>query len=142
MTDGVMRGACLCGAVVVEVSGDPVEVCHCHCTMCRKHHGAAFATFVRLRTEQLRWVQGRAEVVAYRSSEQAQRGFCGRCGSSVAFWYDPMPEVVWITAGIVEDGAERLAPTHHIFIADRAPWCAVSDGLPTHAAFPSGEGGV
>ena len=36
---------CLCGAVRLEMSGEPSRVGICHCLDCRKHHGAVFATF-------------------------------------------------------------------------------------------------
>ena len=38
-------GSCLCGAVTWEVSGEPNTAYHCHCKICRKVHGAAFATY-------------------------------------------------------------------------------------------------
>ena len=41
------RGSCLCGAVRYEVSDPFEEMHHCHCSKCRKAHGAAFSTFAR-----------------------------------------------------------------------------------------------
>ena len=47
MTSAIaLTGSCLCGAVTYEVRGPFNMMVHCHCSMCRKHHGAAFATFV------------------------------------------------------------------------------------------------
>ena len=40
------EGRCLCGAVRYTVEGPYVRMLNCHCSMCRKHHGSAFATFV------------------------------------------------------------------------------------------------
>jgi hypothetical protein len=40
-----MRGSCLCGAVHYEFSGSLNFMGHRHCSMCRKSHGAAFATW-------------------------------------------------------------------------------------------------
>ena len=40
----MIRGSCLCGDVAFCVDG-PLELrSHCHCSMCRKTHGSAFAT--------------------------------------------------------------------------------------------------
>jgi hypothetical protein len=36
-----MRGACLCGAVTFEVRGTLGGAGHCHCSICRRAHGAA-----------------------------------------------------------------------------------------------------
>ena len=37
-----IRGSCLCGAVSYEITGSFKVIGHCHCSTCRKSHGAAF----------------------------------------------------------------------------------------------------
>jgi hypothetical protein len=39
------RGSCLCGSVRYEVTGRFPRIVHCHCQMCRKVQGAAFASY-------------------------------------------------------------------------------------------------
>jgi hypothetical protein len=41
---------------------------NCHCSMCRKHHGSAFATFVTAPVAQFKWVSGEVNVATYESS--------------------------------------------------------------------------
>ncbi len=56
------RGSCLCGVVRFEVDEFLPQVAHCHCSMCRKFHGAAYATIAGVRRElliRLRWGAGR-----------------------------------------------------------------------------------
>ncbi len=31
---------------------------HCHCSMCRKFHGAAFSTYGEAKIENFKWLQG------------------------------------------------------------------------------------
>ena len=75
-------GSCLCGGVKYRISGPLRPVVACHCTQCRKtsgHYVAATqceAKDMSLEAETLTWFQ---------SSEVAERGFCGRCGSNL-FW--------------------------------------------------------
>ena len=38
------KGSCLCGSIQYEVDRIDSKMGHCHCTMCRKFHGAEFAT--------------------------------------------------------------------------------------------------
>lgn len=38
-----IRGSCLCGAVSYKITGSLGVTGHCHCSICRKSHGAAFA---------------------------------------------------------------------------------------------------
>ena len=56
----MVRGSCLCGDVVWEASGKLERMSHCHCSMCRKAHGAAFATYVA--AEGFRSVRGTESV--------------------------------------------------------------------------------
>lgn len=77
----VAKGSCLCGTVQYEVDGPFEVMSHCHCSMCRKHHGAAFATFVTVPLSGFRWVAGEEALSTYQSSAYGKRTFCGKCGS-------------------------------------------------------------
>ena len=41
----MINGHCECGRVRFEVDGEIEDYSHCHCSQCRRMHGAAFATF-------------------------------------------------------------------------------------------------
>jgi len=71
------RGRCLCGAVTLEASVDE-KVGACHCKLCRSWGGGPL--FALDGGNQMR-IDGDAHVTRYQSSERAERGFCGRCGS-------------------------------------------------------------
>ena len=43
-----IQGGCLCGGIRYEVSGPLTDVGNCHCSMCRRFHGAAFATYAKV----------------------------------------------------------------------------------------------
>lgn len=127
------RGSCLCGAVQFE-SGPFDSMMHCHCSMCRKHHGAMFATFLRAGSDGLRWLSGEEQVVIYPSSARGLRPFCRICGSV-------MPVVVphlgsaFIPAGNLEDDP-GLRPALHLFASSRASGFPITDSLPQYTAFP------
>ncbi|WP_445081937.1 GFA family protein [Vibrio alginolyticus] len=40
------EGSCLCGGVRFSVSGFSEKVANCHCSMCRKFHGAALGNWL------------------------------------------------------------------------------------------------
>jgi hypothetical protein len=42
----MIRGTCLCSAIGWAAEGPFELMAHCHCSMCRKAHGASFATAV------------------------------------------------------------------------------------------------
>lgn len=127
----MMRGSCLCGAVVFEVSGPPREVIACHCTQCRKVSGHFWAAssashdqFRLIEDRGLRW---------YRSSAVAQRGFCGECGATL-FWQPEGEARLSFAAGAI-DGASGLRLAEHIYVADKGDYYDIADGLPQQAAW-------
>ncbi|WP_067563238.1 GFA family protein [Halofilum ochraceum] len=84
----ILKGSCLCGAIQFELSAAPSEIIRCHCRMCQKAHGASFASFARFRHEEFSLLAGADSLQTYRSSDVAQRTFCGHCGSSLQFMRD------------------------------------------------------
>ena len=79
----MFKGSCLCGAVTYELKSQPLKVSHCHCTMCQKQHGAAFATYASLPKSDLVYVSGSTSLAEFNSSGSVKRKFCKVCGSSI-----------------------------------------------------------
>ena len=129
------RGSCLCGAVQFE-AGPFDSMLHCHCSMCRRHHGAVFATFLAGGSDGFRWTGGEQHIVTYRSSAKGLRPFCGICGSVVP---TTLPEIgmAFIPAGGLE-GDPGLRPELHMFASSRAAWYPITDTLPQYDRFPPG----
>jgi hypothetical protein len=125
------EGGCLCGAVRYRVSGRPYHLSHCHCTLCRRAAGAPFVSWFSVASGAFRVMQG--EPVCYRSSPEAVRGFCGRCGTQLTFQRDDTPGEVDITLCSLDD-PEALTPEDHIYTGSRLRWIVLGDGLPEHAA--------
>ena len=132
-------GGCLCGAVRYTVEGPLRDVVVCHCRECQRWHGracaatAAWQRDMRLtETRGLRWMDSPA------SANDARRGFCGVCGSSL-FWEAPERPTISIAAGTLDDpGHLRLAG--HIYAAHATPYdLAGNDGTPRYpGAAPPG----
>ena len=131
----MLHGSCLCRAVRYEVTGEIGEIHHCHCTRCRKAHGAAFSTFGRLARSQLRMATEGDALRTYRSSPPVERTFCATCGSNLTFAFDGLPDDVWIAVGTLDDDP-GVRPSAHIFAASKAPWHAITDALPQFAEYP------
>ncbi|SJN54313.1 Glutathione-dependent formaldehyde-activating enzyme [Vibrio ruber DSM 16370] len=79
----VYQGSCLCGQVTYEVRGLSKDGAHCHCSMCRKFHGAAFGTLFT--AEHVQWTSGQSLVKEYVAPNGTIRTFCRECGSSLGF---------------------------------------------------------
>jgi hypothetical protein len=117
------QGSCLCGAVKFELLRDPPLVSHCHCSMCRKAHGAAFATYVTIEKADVRFVSGADNLTSYNSSGTIQRKFCGTCGSNVEWSGHPgYAEWTAIPLGLF-DTPFRPAKIDQVFTESKVPWC-------------------
>ncbi len=124
------QGSCLCGAVRYEVEGEIKRVTHCHCSMCRKAHGAAFGTYGTVLRSSFRFTQGEDSVAAYHSSSSVTRTFCRHCGSTLQ-WYSDASQPDWtsFTLGTLDTALEQ-PKQKHIFTGSKASWYTINDGLP------------
>ena len=132
-----ISGACLCGALRYEISGQLRDAGNCHCSMCRKAHGAAYATYASVDPDRFRWVAGEQLVARYESSPGRGWIFCRTCGSTLGGIENG--RVDSITLGTVE-GDPGVRPRSHIFVGSKAPWHEITDGLPRFEEWPPGDG--
>jgi len=128
------RGQCLCGTVRYEVDGPFATMMNCHCSMCRKHHGAPFATFVSAPLTGFRWVAGQDSISKFTTQSGGSRSFCQVCGSVTPMLLEDAG-IVLCPAGNL-DGDLGIKPQAHIFTGSRAPWYEIRDSLPQHEAYP------
>src|SRR5688572_20439680 len=118
-------GSCLCGVVGYEISGPYRWMTHCHCSMCRKHHGTLYGTTVGVAKENFRWLDGEQDIVHYRASAAFERPFCRHCGSAVP---DPSGEHVVVPAGTLTSDV-GMKPRAHVFVGSKSPMCEITDSL-------------
>ncbi len=133
-----ITGSCLCGAVTYAIVGAFKGAGHCHCSKCRKSHGAAFATWAFIDADQFRWTSGLALVAGYQSSPDRERHFCKNCGAPLVASHGG--KITEIVLGSV-DGDPGVRPLEHIFVASRAPWYEITDALPQFEEWPPGLAG-
>jgi hypothetical protein len=129
-----VRGNCLCGAVRWSYDAPFTAMMHCHCSMCRKHHGTQFATFVTGPLTSFHWRGGTEKIVTWQSSVHGRRSFCSACGSKVAE-VDSGSQQVFMPAGAL-DGDIGMRPQMHLFVGSKSPTHEIHDGLPQHDAYP------
>jgi hypothetical protein len=131
----MLRGSCLCGGVRYEISGPLSYPLNCHCSMCRKAHGAAFRSRARVKADDFRWTQGAELVTYYESSPGNHRGFCRVCGSPLLSRFDNDPRSYGLPLGALDDDP-GIKPGFHVFVASKAPWYDITDELPQFAELP------
>lgn len=104
MTD--RTGGCQCGAVRYTVRDAPEDFHACHCTICQRISGGVNLSF-NVSAERVE-ITGLEAVRTFRSSDWAERSFCGICGANL--WYrgtDPAeaPQGYSIGFGSMDDKA-------------------------------------
>lgn len=109
-----LQGRCLCGAVTLTVKSRNPRLRACFCDMCRQHTSAMFIS--------VDTVPGTLEVSgpaqSFQSSDWAERGFCGTCGSTL--WYGTLHDGVrHPAAGLFENAGGGKMTLE--FFADECP---------------------
>lgn len=106
-----MKGSCLCGDITVEAQ-DQVDIGLCHCSMCRKWTSGPMCA-----------VHPTGPVIfsgetprRYKSSEWAERGFCGNCGSTLFYYLVPADQYI-LSVGLFQDSTFTL--TSEIFVDEK-----------------------
>ena len=126
------KGSCLCGAVTFEVEGDLPGPDACHCRQCRKHSGHVFASTDVPRSAVT--IRGEDKVGWFQSSEEARRGFCSICGSTL-FWDPLFKDWIGIAMGAFDTPTNtRLAI--HIYAAEKGGYYEIADDVPIAANIP------
>ncbi len=127
MVASIAKGGCSCGAIEFEITL-PTKFCgHCHCSMCRRPHGASYVTWVGVAPEQFSIVAGEENIAVYRSSKHGTRSFCRICGSQM--FCRTEAEFIDIALAALHGKIDR-EPEVHWYYDSRAEWTKVSDDLP------------
>jgi hypothetical protein len=76
-------GQCYCGAVEIEMRGDPLEMGYCHCENCRHYSAAPVSAFTLWKKEDVRVTKGEEFLGRFKSSDISERGYCTKCGGHI-----------------------------------------------------------
>ena len=128
---GHLTGSCLCGAVEFEVRLPSKFCAHCHCSNCRRAHGAAFVTWAGFPREQVKTISGAAALHRYLTDTGATRSFCSRCGSTLLYssprWAGEVHVALANLLGEIDQ-----PPSAHVYVDHAASWWTIGDDLPRY----------
>lgn len=131
-----ISGQCLCGAVRFVLDPPLRDVIVCHCRQCARWTGSTVAA-TAVAAGHLRFENGEGDLRWYAATPQAERGFCGHCGSSL-FWKPKDGSRVSVMAGAL-DPPTGLSTRAHVFIDDKSDYYEICDGA---AQYDSSGGAV
>jgi hypothetical protein len=130
------KGECFCGAVKVEVSGDPEVMGYCHCQSCRKWSAGPVNAFTLWRPDAVKVTQGTEYLGTFHKTPQSHRQFCTKCGGHVMTNHPPFG-LVDVYAAVLP--TLKFAPSVHVNYAETV--LPMRDGLPKFKDFPGAFGG-
>lgn len=119
----MLQGRCLCGSIRYRYGGDRSALTVCHCGMCRRWHGSLGA-YVGGKPGDYQ-LEGERHLRWFASSADAERGFCGICGSKL-FWRSKDGKAMDVTPGSL-DQPTGLATTAHIWVRDKGDYYGMPD---------------
>ncbi|MGI9482974.1 MAG: GFA family protein [Hyphomicrobiales bacterium] len=128
----VHEGGCLCGAVRYAFCGAPTYQGNCHCRSCQRATGASFVTWVGVKPEDLQVTKG--EITECETSPGVQRGFCGKCGSSLTYGGDDWTDIGIIAVSL--DDPSFVAPESNVYLDHKQPWVIIDDSLRLYDKLP------
>ncbi|HEX4873645.1 MAG TPA: GFA family protein [Sphingorhabdus sp.] len=130
------QGECFCGSVKIEVNGEPEGMGYCHCRSCRSWSGGPVNGFTLWKPENVRIIEGEADVATFAKTEISERKYCTRCGGHLMTKHPGLGVVDVFSATLP---SLNFQPGLHINYQETV--LPIKDGLPKFRDFPGAFGG-
>jgi hypothetical protein len=127
VSEAVLTGRCLCGAVRFEITEPLVASRYCHCTRCQRRTGTAASAGAAMVPGSFHILAGEELVKTWWPADGGfGKAFCTNCGSHL---FSQSPEdsgVRHVRLGVI-DGDPGIRPTARQFVANAAVWEEIPD---------------
>ena len=130
------KGRCFCGAVQIEVSGEPEAMGYCHCASCRSWSAGPVNAFSLWKPDRVRVVEGGENIATFSKTAFSERQYCTKCGGHLMTSHPPIGLIDVYAATIP---ALKFKPGVHINYAETV--LPMRDGLPKLKDIPAELGG-
>ena len=130
------KGACFCGAVEIEVTGEPAAMGYCHCSSCRSWSAGPVNAFTLWKPETVKVTKGAEFIGHFKKTAMSDRQFCTKCGGHLMTGH-PTLGLTDVYAATVPSVAFK--PGVHVNYAETV--LRMKDGLPKLKDFPAEFGG-
>ena len=137
----VRSGGCLCGAVRIEVSGEPISQGICRCRACQRNCGGQPANILIYPADAVELKQG--ELSYYDtpgdSGAHVSRGFCPNCGAPVMSSLSSTDAITIVKLGALDDPS-FFKPEVIYWTSAAQPWAVHPEGVPQFTHNPPAGG--
>ena len=134
----VFHAQCSCGAVKLEMTGEPVVQCYCHCNSCRSYTGSPVNTPVLWPRGSVRFTAGEDRLRRHSKTGHPESGrfTCSVCHGAVGVFLAEA-DLFDVFSGLISD--LEFTPTVHINYENAV--LPIRDGLPKLKDMPAEWGG-
>ena len=129
-------GRCFCGAVEVQVSGEPAAMGLCHCSSCREWSAGPVNAFTLWPASNVTVTRGAESLRGYNKTPRSRRQWCAACGGHVMTEH-PEWGLIDVYAAILQ--GFPFEPQLHVNYGETV--LRVRDGLPKLNDLPKEMGG-
>ena len=130
------KGQCYCGAVEIEVTGDPEGAGYCHCKACRSWSAGPVNAFTLWKPDAVKVTKGEDKIAEYNANERTYRQWCTDCGGHLMARH-PQWELIDVYAATIPEF--QFEPGVHVNYESTV--LPMKDGLPKQKDFPAEMGG-
>ena len=129
-------GSCMCGNISFKANGEPAFMANCHCTDCRKATGAAYASFVFMKTGDVK-MTGTAGSYQHtvESGNTLTKYFCHDCGSPTHTGNSARPGLVGLRAGVINE-QEIVKPQVNVYAGSKMDSTPLDPNIPAPEKMP------
>jgi len=136
MSAKTYSGSCFCGAVKVEVSGQPVAMGYCHCGSCRHWSAGPVNAFTLWKPDAVKVTAGAENLGSYSRNPASIRKWCKTCGGHVLTEH-PTMGVTDVYAAVIPE--LEFKPGVHVHYQETV--LHIDDGLTKLKDLPAEMGG-
>ena len=129
-------GACFCGSVEIEVTGEPAAMGYCHCASCRSWSAGPVNAFTLWPPSAVRVTKGEEHVAMFSQNPLSERKYCSKCGGHLMTDHPPIGLTDVYAASLP---TLKFTPGVHVNYAETV--LPMRDGLPKLKDFPAELGG-
>jgi len=130
------KGSCFCGAVEIEVTGEPAGMGYCHCESCRHWSAGPVNAFTLWPPASVRVTKGGEHIRQFNMTANSDRKWCALCGGHIMTGH-PGLKLVDVFAAVIP--GLGFKPGVHVNYSETV--LPMKDGLPKFRDFPAEIGG-
>ena len=129
-------GACVCGAVRIEIDAPARWAWHDHSQRSRHAQGCAYATYVGSYKSRFRILAGEGCITRFEDAAAGTaRSFCARCGTPLTYERASAPTMVNIPRALFSERTGR-EPRYHMNLDQQADWTWAGEKLKPLKGYP------